>query len=187
MKKTGGDIEGYGEDEEVLVYHYGKPGERLKNADPTVKQFYAGEGPQPPKGIFRSLVQTRASRLLLATVLGLFVFTLFNSLLTKGESYDTISGVKVSLSAFSFEDKVFVSVKFEDNEKYQGDSFPVYAKVSFYDSQGQLYYQEESSTFYTGKETFLRTSLTDYDILYVESEIIIEPESSVLRSEVVYK
>ena len=47
--KLGGDLEGYSEDEDKIVYHYGKPGERLKNADESVKRYYAGEGPQAPK------------------------------------------------------------------------------------------------------------------------------------------
>ena len=111
MKKLGGDLEGYSEDEEKLVYHYGRPGERLKNAEESVKRFHAGEGPQPPKGIFRSLVQTQSSRLILLVMLAMMAIVILTSIMDRGNGSSTVGLVPVSLTAFSFEDTVYISLQ----------------------------------------------------------------------------
>ena len=116
--KLGGDLEGYSEDEEKIVYHYGKPGERLKNADEAVKRYYAGEGPQAPKGIFQSLVQTPSSRLILIVMLAMMAIVVLSSIMDRGGKAATVGLVPMELSSFSFEDTVSLNIFYNFSFKY---------------------------------------------------------------------
>lgn len=186
--RLGGDVEGYGEDEERLVYHYGKPGERLKNADEAVRRYYAGEGMQPPKGIFRSLVQTRSSRLMLVVMLAMMGIVLLSSLMDRGSKATTVGLVPMELSAFSFDDAVYVSLHLKGNPRMDfSRQPPVSCSFLFYTTDGQVVHRESAETFYTGTEDFLRTTFGDYDILYVEAVVSVGDETRTLRSEIARK
>lgn len=186
MKKLGDGIEGYGEDEESVVYHYGKPGERLKNAEEIVRQYYAGEGPQPPKGIFHSLVQTRSSRLILMVMLAMVAIVLLTSIMDRGSGGAVVGLVPVELSAFSFEDRVYISLYLEENSRVDfSDSPTVTCNFLIYTTDNQVIHQETVKTFYTGKEDFLRTTFGDYDILYVDGVVTVGEETKILRTDVI--
>ena len=184
--KLGGDIEGYGEDEEKIVYHYGKPGERLKNADEMVKRYYAGEGPQAPKGIFQSLVQTPSSRLILIVMLAMMAIVVLSSIMDRGAKASTVALVPMELSAFSFEDAVYISLQLKENSRIDFFEHPfVSCNFLVYTTDEQVIYQETVETFYTGKEDFLRTTFGDYDILYVEGVVTVGEETKILRTDVI--
>ena len=183
--KFGDDIEGYSEDEERLVYHYGKPGERLKNADEVVKRYYAGEGPQSPKGIFQSLVQTPSSRLILIVMLAMMAIVVLSSIMNRGGKVSTVALVPMELSTFSFEDTVYISLHLKENSQIDFSEHPfVSCNFLVYTTDDQVIYQEKVETFYTGKEDFLRTTFGDYDILYVEAVVTVGEETQILRSDI---
>jgi hypothetical protein len=183
--KFGDDIEGYSEDEERLVYHYGKPGERLKNADEAVKRYYAGEGPQAPKGIFQSLVQTPSSRLILIVMLAMMAIVVLSSIMDRGGKVSTVALVPMELSTFSFEDTVYISLHLKENSQIDFSEHPfVSCNFLVYTTDDQVIYQEKVETFYTGKEDFLRTTFGDYDILYVEAVVTVGEETQILRSDI---
>lgn len=188
MKRLGGDIEGYADGEEPLVYHYGPSGERLKNADESVKRFYAGEGPQPPGGILRSLVQTRSSRLILVVLLAMLAITTITSIMDRGVGATTVGLVPVELSAFSFDEAVYASLRLEGNS-LDGLSVrvPVSCTFRFYTTDGQVVHEAAAETFYPGGEDFLRTTFGDYDILYVEAVVAAGDETRILRSDITRK
>lgn len=183
--KLGGDIEGYSEDDEKIVYHYGKPGERLKNADEAVKRYYAGEGPQAPKGIFQSLVQTPSSRLILIVMLAMMAIVVLSSIMDRGGKVSTVALVPMELSTFSFEDTVYISLHLKENSQIDFSEHPfVSCNFLVYTTDDQVIYQERVETFYTGKEDFLRTTFGDYDILYVEAVVTVGEETQILRSDI---
>ena len=183
--KFGGDIEGYSEDDEKIVYHYGKPGERLKNADEAVKRYYAGEGPQAPKGIFQSLVQTPSSRLILIVMLAMMAILVLSSIMYRGGKVSTVALVPMELSTFSFEDTVYISLHLKENSQIDFSEHPfVSCNFLVYTTDDQVIYQERVETFYTGKEDFLRTTFGDYDILYVEAVVTVGEETQILRSDI---
>ena len=183
--KLGGNIEGYSEDDEKIVYHYGKPGERLKNADEAVKRYYAGEGPQAPKGIFQSLVQTPSSRLILIVMLAMMAIVVLSSIMDRGGKVSTVALVPMELSTFSFEDTVYISLHLKENSQIDFSEHPfVSCNFLVYTTDDQVIYQERVETFYTGKEDFLRTTFGDYDILYVEAVVTVGEETQILRSDV---
>lgn len=182
MNKTGGSIEGYGEDEEVLVYHYGKPGERLKNAPENVKAYYEGKGPQPPKGFFKSLVQTKSNRVIFVILLSVIAISSVTMLFQGGEESGTVAQLPVQLAAFSFDDIVYASLMV--SEKDIAESVLISVTFNAYDAEKNLLSTENSTDFYYGQEVFLRTKFTDYDILYVEAEVNVADEKVLLRCDV---
>lgn len=183
--KLGGNIEGYSEDDEKIVYHYGKPGERLKNADEIVKRYYAGEGPQAPKGIFQSLVQTPSSRLILIVMLAMMAIVVLSSIMDRGGKVSTVALVPMELSTFSFEDTVYISLHLKENSQIDFSEHPfVSCNFLVYTTDDQVIHQERVETFYTGKEDFLRTTFGDYDILYVEAVVTVGEETQILRSDI---
>ena len=158
--KLGGDLEGYSEDEDKIVYHYGKPGERLKNADESVKRYYAGEGPQAP-------------------------IVVLSSIMDRGAKAATVGLVPMELSTFSFEDTVYISLQLKENSRIDFSEHPfVSCNFLVYTTDQQVIYQETVETFYTGKEDFLRTTFGDYDILYVEAVVTVGSDTKILRSDI---
>ncbi len=171
MKKTGLPIESYGNEDEKIVYHYGKPGERLKNADESVRQFYEDLENPSKKGFFSGLVKTKTSKLLLITIIALMAMIFIISNFDKTAS-SSISGIPLQLSAFSFEDDVYVSLKMASVESKKNEvPLTVQAVVKAYSAEKQLVSSYDLQGFYNGQETFLRTSFKDYDIVYIEAEI----------------
>ncbi len=184
MKNIGSPVEGYAEGEEPLVYHYGKPGERLKNADETVRQFYAEQEAVSKQGIFRTLVRTKTSRFLLVTIVVLSLLIFMLPMITDEKSA-TVSDIPVQLSAFSFEDSVYVSLKFASKGDVSFESsVPVFAVFKAYSKEEQLVFSGDSQGFYNGEELFLRTSFSDYDIVSVEAVVTVSADTATLRCNV---
>jgi len=181
MKKTGEPIEGYVEGEDVLVYHYGKPGEHLKNADESVKSFYAQK---QPKGIFQWLVHSSSSRLLLITIIALIIIIGIINFVDKGKARGVINGISTQLTAFSFEDTIYASIKLAEADKIQKNSV-VTVFFEAIDSNGQLVAEKQITDFYTGKEIFLRTTFTNYDIISINAKIEFENKYIDLTSQVI--
>jgi hypothetical protein len=75
-----------------------------------------------------------------------------------------------SLSAFSFEEKVYISIKTETKNE-SSIEIPIEVKFSAFDKDKQLINQEKIETVILQKEEFIRTIFTDYDIISVEVEI----------------
>ncbi len=178
MDNRNGTVDGYADGEEPLVFHYGKPGERLKHADESVRNFYEGKGPQPPKGLFKSLVQTRTSRFMFLTVIAFTVIVFALQFLGGNPAAGTVGGIPVSLAAFSFEDTVYVSIKLEETRTGENSLVPVNADIRLYDTDKQLIATAAAEGFYRGKEEFLRTTAADYDIVYIEA-VLNTPDGSV--------
>ncbi len=156
--------------EENLVFHYNRA-ERLKRAPKIVQDYYSGNFKPYKGGLLKSLVATRGNRLLFVTIVFAFGIILFVRYFGPEKRSGTLSKVDVSLSAFSYEDSVYASVKFNDAGKKIKDSFkdgvPVYATFSAYDKDGVTLIEEKVTGKYEGNEIFLRTTFSDYDIINV--------------------
>ena len=185
MNRLGGDIDGYTDGEEPLVYHYGPSGERLRNAEDSVRKFYAGEGPQPPKGILRSLVQTRSSRLILLVMLAMMAITIITSIMDRGAGAAMVGVIPMELSAFSFDETVYISLHLKENSFDDlSDQLHLSCIFLFYTTDDQVVHKAVAETFYTGGEDFLRTTFGDYDILYVEAVVAAGGETQTLRADI---
>ncbi|OJF75949.1 MAG: hypothetical protein BKP49_08990 [Treponema sp. CETP13] len=165
------------ETEDDLDFHY-KREERLEKAPPIVKNWYDGSFPTPPKGFFESFVHTKLSRMLLITLGIIFACCVVTIVFFNQNKKASLSGVPITLSAFSFEDTVYVSIKASEISEI------AYKKISDNKNENEIhilikYYGEEESLiseqtiigFYSGKEAFYRTTTTNYDIIKVEIEL----------------
>ena len=157
--------------EAELNFHYNRE-DRLKDAPTVVKKYYAGELPTAPKGLFKALVHTKASRftfMALILVLALVVALIFFG---PKANQNSIGNTEFSLSAFSFEEKVYVSIKTQSKINQPEIQIPLELTISALDMEKQVVNQEKIETVITENEEFIRTIFTDYDIISVEVEVL---------------
>lgn len=156
--------------EENLVFHYNRA-ERLKRAPKIVQDYYSGNFRPYKGGLLKSLVSTRANRLLFVTIVFAFGIILFMRYFGPEKRSGTLNKVDVGLSAFSYEESVYASVKFNEASKKIKDDFsdgvPVYATFTSYDKEGLPLSEVKVNGKYEGNEIFLRTTFSDYDIIKV--------------------
>ncbi len=182
--------EGHEDGEEPLVFHYNRE-ERIKNAPELVKKYYDGELLQK-RGLFRVLVATRANRMMLFVLVVCFILVGFIGFFGPKKSERTVQGVEFNLSAFSFDDSVYASIRCDEPVRkflgdYEGKSIPIVAAVSFIDADSQVLFSETVSENYLGNQIFLRTSVTDYDIVKVCADFAFSGENVHLESSVEHR
>ena len=157
--------------EAELNFHYNRE-DRLKDAPTVVQKYYAGELPTAPKGLFKALVHTKSSRftfMALILVLALVVALIFFG---PQANQNSIGNTEFNLSAFSFEEKVYVSIKTQSNVNQTEIEIPLELTISALDMEKQVVNQEKIETVITENEEFIRTIFTDYDIISVEVEVL---------------
>ena len=158
--------------DEQMVFHYSRE-ERLKHAPEIVQDYYSGKFQPYKGGIFKSLVKTKANRLLFVTIIFAFGIIYFVNYFGPQKSAGSMAGVDVHLSAFSYADSVYASVKMSEAPKKKkadfADGVPVFATITAYDKENSVLGEEKIVGKYMGEELFLRTTFTDYDILKVSA------------------
>ena len=157
--------------EAELNFHY-KREDRLKDAPTVVKKYYAGELPTAPKGLFKALVHTKSSRftfMALILVLALVVALIF---LGPKANQNSLGNTEFSLSAFSFEEKIYVSIKTQTKNNQTEIQIPLELSISALDKENQIVNQEKIETVITENEEFIRTIFTDYDIISISVEVL---------------
>ncbi|MBQ7158453.1 MAG: hypothetical protein IJS09_03370 [Treponema sp.] len=160
--------EGHTEGEDGMIFRYNRA-ERLSRAPKIVQDYYAGKMQLGNKGIFKSLVATRGNRFMLFSVIICAAAMMFMWYFGQSKNEDVINHVPATLSAFSFEDTVYVTLELSDpNKKYaQNAVYPVDVTFQFNNVDKQLAHEEIIVTKYTGKKQLLRTTFKDYDIIEV--------------------
>ncbi|WP_314848339.1 hypothetical protein [Treponema lecithinolyticum] len=96
--------------EEELTFYYNRE-KRLERAPENVKRFYNGTAPTAPKGLFKALVHTKHSRFMLAAVGISLAVVVLTTLFGAKSNQKNINGVRLVLSAFSFDDSVYVTLR----------------------------------------------------------------------------
>lgn len=120
---------------ENTVFHYNRE-ERVKRAPKLVQDYYSGKLVAFKPGLFKALVSTKANRFMLFTLVICFFLVIFLGFFGPKENVDTVAGVKMNLSAFTYEEfgeKIYVDLKFDPPNKkmlskYEGE---VPVKVTF--------------------------------------------------------
>ena len=173
--------------EEELVFYYNRA-ERLERAGENVRRYYDGTAPKPPKGLFKALVHTKQSRVMLFAVVLSVLVVLAVAFLTGKTDSQSADGVRFSLSAFSFEDSVYVSVKLSP-EKTAASDGTVFKNIVFFalDNDKKTLISQKIALIYDGNETYCRTIFADYDIVYVQADIEAEDKQVMLLTKVVQK
>ncbi len=183
----GDDVnEGYGEGEEVLHFHYNRE-ERLKRSPKIVRDYYNGTGIKFTKGIFRCLVATKLNRIMLFTVAMCMVCVFFVYTFGAKSNISVIAGYEAELTAFSYDDEVYASVKLhplKETLKEGKLSGVADAEFLYFDADGEIVNTQESSCIMSREKSFLRTKTRDYDIIEVRAAINKDGESVMLKTKV---
>lgn len=161
--------EGHPDDEKErgFTFFYNRE-ERLKKAPQSVRDFYAGKM-TPKKGLFKVLVSTKGNRFMLMSIAVFVAFIWIFSFLS-ARNISRFIGTECELTAFSYEDSVYVSLQFKalsDEKLKTRMSIPVLVTFNAYDNSGALINKSEVSDSFTGEELFIRTKFTDYDIIKI--------------------
>lgn len=165
--------EGHADGEEQLVFYYNRE-DRIKRSPEIVKKYYNGELNRK-RGLFRVLVSTKGNRMMLFVLVVCFIITGFIGFFGPSRNTDSINGVNLELKAFSYEDKVYASFCLKAPGKkhiqeYNGQK-PVKVVFTAYDADNQSLFTASENGIYEGKEMFLRTAFTDYDIYNIGAEV----------------
>ncbi|HBG65871.1 MAG TPA: hypothetical protein DDW78_05310 [Treponema sp.] len=175
-------IDGYADGEEPLVFYHQR-GEYRKYEAAQYRDLASGKN-SPRRGLFRVLVSTRGNRFMFTIMVMVFAVVILVRVLGGKSSEGTVEGVFCELSAFSMEDTVYASVKIRtsaaERERLGKDS-PVPPKdLSFdfraLDKDGSEIAADAADAVYDdaaagGKEGFVRTSFTDFDIVRVQCTV----------------
>lgn len=175
------------DDEKNLVFHYDRKS-RLENAPKMVQDYYSGNYRMPPKGIFKMLVWTKSSRIMLFVLIACLALTLFIGILSPDADEGLYADVPMKLTAFTFQDTVYTQVVLKKPEKnaesYTESELKVDVTFKFYDVDGALCDSIKKTDFYKGNELAVGTTSEDYDILKVEAVVAINQEQAVLKATV---
>ena len=158
--------EGHSEGEEKLVFRYNRE-ERLKNAPQIVRDYYDGKM-KPVRGI-KIFWVNKTNRYILFSLVIFIGFAWVFTALNNTRNYAKINNIAFELSAFSFQDEVYVNIKIND-KKADEKSPPVKieAEVFFINNDNQVSQKKELSLVYRDGVQTLATKATDYDIIRVD-------------------
>ena len=162
--------EGHAEGEEKIVFRYNRE-ERLRNAPQIVRDYYDGKN-KPVRG-FKILWVNKTNRYILLSLILFVGFVWVYTALNNTRSYSRINNIDFEISAFAFEEEVYVSLKAQ-NKKADKNSPPVKieAEVFFVNNDNQIVEKKELSVVYRDGEETLATKVTDYDIIRVDAIIL---------------
>lgn len=171
-------------EEENLVFHYSRE-HRLKNAPKEIQDYYNGNF-ELNKGV-KVLFKNKSNRVILIALVVMTVFALIYSRIQSGQNRGTLGNYKFELSSFSFEEKIYTSLKITENEKKkteEKDPVNISATAFFYDVNNQVAEVKESSELLDLPEEKLQWLVTDYDITSVSVKVSDGKETLQLQTDV---
>jgi hypothetical protein len=174
----------YEDGKKPVVFHYNRE-RRIKEAPQIVKDYYSGKL-EPPKGFIKVLIATPARKMLFFSIIALCIVIAFLSYTMDTDSEGAVSDIQMALSAFSFEETVYISIQLKENSRFSGTK-TVLARLSVINADNQVLETRELVKNYTGSEDFLRTTITDYDILRVEAVISTQDAEVTLKTAITRK
>jgi hypothetical protein len=183
-KADNNDSELYEDGKKPVVFYYNRE-KRVADAPQNVKDYYSGKI-KPPKGFIKVLVATPAKRMLFFSIIALCILIIFLNFTMDSESEAVISGIPVTLSAFAFEDNVYISVHLDNNSKII-DTMAVFAEISIFNADDEALEKRRLAKNYAGSEEFLRTTIVDYDILRIEAVVSVSDAEATLKTAITRK
>lgn len=168
--------EGYPDGEEPLHFFYNRE-ERIARAPKIVQDYYSGKFNCTKKGLFRTLFATRGNRLMFASMVIFMAFVWIYSLVMNRASIE-VAGSTAELSAFSYDENVYVTFKIKERKKSdEREPVSVNVKLDAYDSDSCVCNSYSETVIFDGSEVFVRTKFPDYDIISVAAEVDFESEN----------
>ncbi|MCR5764125.1 MAG: hypothetical protein K6G00_12165 [Treponema sp.] len=180
-------IDGYTEGEEPLVFHY-KKGEFRKYESEKYRNIATGVD-APARGFFKVLVASKGNRILFITMMMCFVLMLVMSIFSAKSNVDTVGGVTCELTAFSFQDKVYASLKLKKfrNEKVSEGYRNLNIEFFLIDADGNTVAKYETGwSFDMGnkEEEFVRATFTDYEAYSASCAVSCNDDSRIIKSSI---
>ena len=122
------------------------------------------------KGFFKVLTAAPGGKFLLGGIGILIAVILLISMFNK-QNADTIDEIPVSVTAFLYEDSVYVTLKLAENQVHE----PCSVAVNFgaIDENQVLLETKQISGSYDGSELLIRTIFTDYDVAKIAAIVTI--------------
>ena len=162
------DVEEIVPDDEAdkkLKYYYNRE-ERIAKAPQLVKDYYAGKM-KPVRG-FR-IFFTKQNRYIFFALIFFVGATWIYTGLNKTRAGTTLAGINFELTAFSYEEEVYVSLQMKRSSRSK-DVAPVPVAAEFFaiDPNNQVGDKRNGQLVYDEGEKYIRTKFTDYDIIRVD-------------------
>ena len=85
--------------------------ERIKNAPKIVQDYYNGTGIKFEKGLFRVLVAKKSNRFIFLVMIIMIAVVFITGNLTGRDNLKVVNGYECELQSFSYDDKLYASVK----------------------------------------------------------------------------
>ncbi len=109
-------VDGYDDGAEPLVFY--APKGNYRKYEQKIYSDLASGVTGPAKGFFKVLVSTRANKLTLVAMIFFVAVVLATSFLSGGKNQRALSDVNLTLSAFSFDGRVYTSLEMKESKKY---------------------------------------------------------------------
>lgn len=151
--------------EKPLVFRYNRE-ERIARAPKLVQDYYNGKL-EPVRG-FR-IFFTKQNRFIFFALIFFVGATWIYTGLNKTRAGTTLAGINFELTAFSYEEEVYVSLQMKRSSRSR-ESAPVNVKAEFFaiDPNRQVGDKRNGQLVYDEGEKYIRTKFTDYDIIRVD-------------------
>lgn len=201
-------IDGYEDGEKPLVFHH-KNGEYRQYMSENLRDLATGKA-LPKRGFFRVLVSTRGNRIMLFVMCLTFVLFIFLNIFGKNSNQDVINGIEAELTAFSFDDQIYVSLSLKDYEKNRTSSkkesdkadkkiagkkteniFPlstapknISVKLELINTDEETAYVHEDTVIFDGSNNIYRQTFTDYDMEKVKCTLENQEKKVILNTKI---
>jgi len=159
------EIEPDDNNEKPLKFFYNRE-ERISKAPQIVKDYYNG-GLRPVRG-FRIFFTKQNRYIFFALIFFVGAIWVYSGL-NKTRAGTTIADINCELTAFSYEEEVFVSIRMKRSSRSK-ETAPVNvtAEIFAIDPNRQVGDKRQGQLVYEEGEQFIRTKFTDYDIIRVD-------------------
>ena len=153
------------EAEKKLIFRYNRE-ERIAKAPQIVQDYYNG-GLRPVRGI--KIFFTKQNRYIFFALIFFIGATWIYTTLNKTRAGTTLAGVNFELTAFSYEEEVYVSLQVKRSSRSR-EKGPVNVQAEFFaiDPNNQVGDKRLGQLLYEDGEQYIRTKFTDYDIIRVD-------------------
>ena len=152
-------------DEQPLKFYYNREA-RIARAPKLVQDYYNG-GMKPVRGF--KIFFTKQNRYIFFALIFFVGATWIYTGLNKTRAGTTLGGVNFELSAFSYEEEVYVSLRMKRSSRSK-ETAPVSVDAEFFaiDPNNQVGDKRDGHLVYQEGEQYIRTKFTDYDIIRVD-------------------
>lgn len=170
-------------DGQTLVFHY-KRGSFRRLETQRTRDLATGKM-NGKKGLLKVLVSTRSNRFVLFTLLICIGVTVFLGIFRKQDN-DIVGGISCTVSAFSFDEKVYATVELLSTDKKK-DDLPVKLTVEFQciNSDNVVADKSLEEFVYEKDRQFVRTVFSDYEMKGIRAIVSIGDESKTVFSKII--